>query len=718
MSGGTVTRAPWPGPRPYEESEWELFYGRSKEVDEVERRIASERLVVVTGRSGTGKTSLLRAGIVPRLRLRRFRGKKATPWPVLVLRNWGGGKRTSLSDLLQAEVKRAVDALTLWSEEGVRATEDRVLLSESLSEAGKDCSPVDLIENLAASNSEKIAGLIIVLDQLEEVLRLGTGVTEEMTEFLRDLYDSALPLRLVLSLREEYLSELRGLERTVGGLLGRTVFLSPMLRQTAQEAIGEAGRAGGIEIEDEAVDEIFDWIGLREGLLRGRKRALVPDPSWEESADETPDLLTLQAILFEVFQEFLALKAKDRSAKLDTAFLKTYRQKYGPDGPEIVGNALVRWIERAFEIAVHARGRESQGEMGSGPLTALMRRVAVRIAPHLSSAGYKIAQERSDLFRKAVGEDVWALGLRDPELRARVRIVGGERPRLNFEELGLASEPMEAAEQYLSGVALEQGWDLVQASEQLLSAFLASLERLAEQNIVKPVYSWESRNEESWRWELVHDGLGRPFADWAEKRRNSWEDCAASIVACRGVSPIALRSEDPPRDALRFARWEGCHVAPVTESMIVLEGVEFLDCALRGTIFEHIVLRNCTFTRCDLSGTVFRHCVFEATNGRQVSFKDCYPPSMAILKSRLGGLSFDGCVLSQLTMKECRLEGSVTLRRTDVELANFILLEASKPSHELVFEGTCRVAYSSGDEQSWKLMRLQCPVVHSGWQRE
>src|SRR5262245_19189759 len=59
---------PWPGLESYDESAHDYFSGRGAEADELLRRIVDEPITVLFGKSGLGKTSLLKAGVFPRLR--------------------------------------------------------------------------------------------------------------------------------------------------------------------------------------------------------------------------------------------------------------------------------------------------------------------------------------------------------------------------------------------------------------------------------------------------------------------------------------------------------------------------------------------------------------------------------------------------------------------------------------------------------------------------
>ena len=66
----TLTAAPpsFLGLQSYTEAQSDRFFGRDKEIDSLTKLVESNTLTIVFGRSGTGKTSLLNAGVFPRLR--------------------------------------------------------------------------------------------------------------------------------------------------------------------------------------------------------------------------------------------------------------------------------------------------------------------------------------------------------------------------------------------------------------------------------------------------------------------------------------------------------------------------------------------------------------------------------------------------------------------------------------------------------------------------
>jgi hypothetical protein len=72
-----VSPYPFPGLRSFDPEEGEIFFGRERAVADVRKRLADERIVIVLGGSGSGKSSLLRAGLLPYLNTtRRISGRE------------------------------------------------------------------------------------------------------------------------------------------------------------------------------------------------------------------------------------------------------------------------------------------------------------------------------------------------------------------------------------------------------------------------------------------------------------------------------------------------------------------------------------------------------------------------------------------------------------------------------------------------------------------
>src|SRR5881392_2126987 len=91
---------PFPGIRPFETDETNLFFGRDGQSDELLKRMQRTRLLAVVGTSGSGKSSLIRAGLLPAL-YGGLMGDAGSSWRIAIQRPGGdpiGNLAAALAD--------------------------------------------------------------------------------------------------------------------------------------------------------------------------------------------------------------------------------------------------------------------------------------------------------------------------------------------------------------------------------------------------------------------------------------------------------------------------------------------------------------------------------------------------------------------------------------------------------------------------------------------
>ena len=195
----TVPVGPFKGLDYFVEAEEAAFFGRQREITEIVARVTTGRTLVLYGRSGMGKTSLVRAGLIPELRRRGYA-------PVYV-RPLGD----PLADL-RAEVARVMP-----------------------DEAGEGS-----LHELVSRAAEK-RPLVIVLDQFEELfIRFDVAARSSFVEAVAAvLRDGQVDVHWLFSIREEFIAELDAFELGVGDLLDARYRLRGLSRFGAREAIAQ-----------------------------------------------------------------------------------------------------------------------------------------------------------------------------------------------------------------------------------------------------------------------------------------------------------------------------------------------------------------------------------------------------------------------------------------------------------------------------------------------
>ena len=242
---------PWIGLVSFTESSRGYFHGRDDEITELCRRIQRKRLTVLFGKSGLGKTSILQAGVVPRLRDQGY-------CPVYLRIDYAAGAPSAAEQIKQAIVKAAEhsgrwtrtgsaeDGESLWAFLHHR---DDVLLDLE----GQPLLPLLIFDQfeeiftLAQADEqgrERAAALRADLaDLVENRPPAALEALLEQDDTANERYDLArADYRVVISLREDYLAHLEGLKAAMPSITQNRLRLAPMTGTQAQAAVMEPGR--------------------------------------------------------------------------------------------------------------------------------------------------------------------------------------------------------------------------------------------------------------------------------------------------------------------------------------------------------------------------------------------------------------------------------------------------------------------------------------------
>jgi len=186
---------PFLGLRAFEEKDTHLFFGRDEDADELVDRLKRSRLLMVVGDSGSGKSSLVKAGLVPRYRggalaERRDPRSDAIIWHVVETR-----PRSNPFDSLADSV--AAGARTIGrSQDDIRALRKMV----------RDREPPEVADALGDGAPEN-AKILVVVDQFEELFTLCDktfrGPYIETLLYMAK-HDSPAEFRIVLTMRRDY----------------------------------------------------------------------------------------------------------------------------------------------------------------------------------------------------------------------------------------------------------------------------------------------------------------------------------------------------------------------------------------------------------------------------------------------------------------------------------------------------------------------------------
>lgn len=262
---------PFPGLRPFDSDEWLIFFGRDGLSDTLLEKLRATRFVAVVGTSGSGKSSLVRAGLLPALR-HGFMTDAGSDWRIAVFRP----VNNPIGNLAQA----LLDSKMVAPDEVEPTSPDRrVEIEETLRR-----SSLGLIEVVRQAAMSQHENLLIVVDQFEELYRFAPSPEierpkEEASAFVKLLLEATqqakLPIYIILTMRSDYLGESAqfwGLPEAIN----RGQFLIPRMDDDEKrEAIEGPIRVFDAKISSPLVNRLLNDVGDDPGQLPIMQHALM-----------------------------------------------------------------------------------------------------------------------------------------------------------------------------------------------------------------------------------------------------------------------------------------------------------------------------------------------------------------------------------------------------------------------------------------------------------
>jgi hypothetical protein len=264
----STTISPYLGLAPYTENDAQYFFGRTSEIRGALSQLDAWPVLAVVGPSGVGKSSFVHAGLVPAL---RAGGRN---WQVRVVRPG----RMPLYQLIAA-----------LDEHGTPGPHADTLLHGLIESPGLFGA---MLRQAAAHRNERV---LVIVDQLEELFTLCDN------DDIRRLFlaaiaaaadDVASPVRLVLSMRADFLDRFAAYKDFLGDLSRGLFFLTAPDQANLREAIERPAEIAGFAFEHPSIDDDMIQVATARGALP--LLSFAAQRLWE-SRDRERRLLTVAA---------------------------------------------------------------------------------------------------------------------------------------------------------------------------------------------------------------------------------------------------------------------------------------------------------------------------------------------------------------------------------------------------------------------------------------
>lgn len=301
---------PFPGLRPFKTSEFQLFKGRDGQGEELISRLEKNHFLAVIGSSGTGKSSLVRAGLIPQLLGGYLRGA-GTKWNIAICRP---GKDP---------IQNLAVALASLQTGAPRPKAEDIHTTESLL-SDNDYGILD-INSLITEKGQKKENLLVIVDQFEEIFRFDRKELNK-PDIERDFVNLLLKateenrdaIYVIITMRSEFLGDcvkFRGLPEAIN----KGQYLVPQLsRIQIREAIEAPIRLAGRRIDPDLVELLINEL---------EKKNL------KENLDQLPILQHALMTMYRMAQEegpdtIIGLKQYEKIGSMESALAKHAEEAY------------------------------------------------------------------------------------------------------------------------------------------------------------------------------------------------------------------------------------------------------------------------------------------------------------------------------------------------------------------------------------------------------
>ncbi len=250
VAAALASVCPYRGLRPFREEDAGFFYGRESYTERLAAAVERHSLVAVVGVSGSGKSSVVRAGLIPRLRT-----SAEVVWDVITMVPGERPLHSLVAALLPpSDSVDEFDHLAMVGKRAAHLADKTVQLRDVVS--------------LVLEKQPGTDRLLLVIDQFEELYTLCKD-DEARERFLEEILDASAggALSVVLTLRGDFFGRALAHRALADRMQDAVINVGPMRRDELQRSITQPATQVHLEFQPRLVDRILDDVGEEPGNL-------------------------------------------------------------------------------------------------------------------------------------------------------------------------------------------------------------------------------------------------------------------------------------------------------------------------------------------------------------------------------------------------------------------------------------------------------------------
>jgi WD40 repeat protein len=241
-------RAPFKFLDSYTREDRNIFFGRDTETEEIFRKLYSGKLLLVYGKSGTGKSSIINCGLISRI---------------------------PQEDIYPVNIRCSNKAYENFISEISKHSEL------------KQNDPLEILEDIFYTRSKPV---VLIFDQFEEVFILSDEEEKKKLAIaFSGILRSKLKINIILVIREEYFASLTDFEQYIPRLYDNRVRIERMNRLSAMDAIVNPCQACNVEIEEGLADRVIEQLIWQAEGLELTWLQILMDKLYRTAAERDPE---------------------------------------------------------------------------------------------------------------------------------------------------------------------------------------------------------------------------------------------------------------------------------------------------------------------------------------------------------------------------------------------------------------------------------------------
>jgi hypothetical protein len=578
--------SPYQGLEPFDERDAAFFFGRERETRLIAASLFAGPLTLLYGASGVGKSSVLRAGVVPLLRA----DQEVLPivFPTVSIDGAAPASSPSLrgwqTDPLGGIKETVALALFAAASTGTEADRYRKVV--------RDCEMGPLREFLSACSEAANRRLMVILDQFEEYSLYHPDDDAFAEQFPRAIVRGDLSASFVVSLREDALARLDRFKGSIPTLWDSYRRIDHLSRPAAESAIRlplqeynrrqPAGQTPMV-IEDALVAAVLRDVQAGRFEFADTGGGTIANPTGRDTGIETPYLQLVMTRLWEREQaegsttlRLATLQAEGSAPQIVKTHLDRVMAQFTAEEQDLAAKVFHRLVTPSGAKIAFSAGDLAQYEAVSPEqLTPILRRLeegSRRILRRVAIGAGASAEPRYEIFHDRLGKAIlsWRAKRLQEQERERTQRDEAQQKRLAEAARAKNRDTVQAAMSRL-GVERQAIWarlliylvstdgrrlsqtvaDLAKFSEQPAAAVGSVVDDLFDSHVVRHGYGGAPSSSGP-AYEVADDGMAAALLEWhaqyvvGQTRATQSDSDQAHAVA-------AVRHEAPTGDGFPFA---------------------------------------------------------------------------------------------------------------------------------------------------------------------